>query len=264
MPRSRLRPRSRDPSTDSRPYARIRELKCFPEVHQRIVDGWPVKEIARYITQVKQEATGIPIASLEHSLAGYRDSLPPAVLVQKRIPQVMMEAAKELEDGLDELRELEKLYLLQMKRIKIDWINEQKIKKLLPTTAQEIRTAREILSTYANLKMDLGLSKRHLGQVDVDAKLIHDVAGRYNKPEVQAVLSNPQSRKKVLSLFERFMSKSGMQLANVPPDPDTIDVPGEVTEDESAREIALEMDDPLAGPIPVSSEEDVPPEEDSP
>ena len=115
------------------------------------------------------------------------------------------------------------------------------------------------------LKMDLGLSKRHLGQMDVEARLMADVAVRYNKPEVQNVLSNPQSRKKVLNLVERLMSRSATSLseemANRPP-PEVIDTEGVPAVEEEAIEGDLlgeneDLDDenPLASPMPASGED---------
>jgi hypothetical protein len=148
-----------------------------------------------------------------------------------------------------------------MRRIEIDVQNENNIKKLLPTTGQEVRIAREILSTYADLKMDLGLSKRHLGQMDVDARVMADVALRYNKTEVQAVLNDPQSRKKVLGLVERLMSKSAGALVSglgeAASPPNVIDVPAETapaSEDVEGNLLGEEDLDPLAQPIAEPSE----------
>jgi hypothetical protein len=251
----RTRPVSRDTA-----HHRIRTLVCFHEVYDKILDGWPLTEVARFIQDVKKEATDITRVGLVAALQDYRNTIPPAELTKKRLTSTYMDAVKEVEEGLDELQELEKLYKMQMGRITIDVQNEKNIKKLLPTTGQELRIAREILSTYADLKMDLGLSKRHLGQMDVEARILADVAVRYNKPEVQNVLANPQSRKKVLSLVERLMSRSASSLASEESvAPEVVDVSGEET---PAPEHVVEGNllgedevDPLAPPIPMSEEE---------
>jgi len=255
----RMRPQSREPG-----QGRIRKLTCFDEVYGRILEGWPLSEVARFIQDVKKEATDLTRGSLMQSLQDFRGTIPPAELLKKRLTPVFVDAAKEVEEGLDELREIEKLYKLQMRRIDIDVQNEKNIKKLLPTTGQEVRIAREILSTYADLKMDLGLSKRHLGHMDVDARVMADVALRYNKTEVQTVLSDPQSRKKVLSLVERLMSKSAGALVQEPVAQAVMDVEGEPVEtvvlDEEPFEgnLLAEEDelDPLAEPIAPLPEED--------
>jgi hypothetical protein len=122
--------------------------------------------------------------------------------------------------------------------------------------------------------MDLGLSKRHLGKMDVDARVLADVAVRYNKTEVHAVMSDAQSRKKVLSLVERLMSKAAGTLVEKPPEGaiDVEAVPVEPTVGEGALDASLEAEvegnllaedeeDPLAAPIDAdaiseSSDED--------
>lgn len=272
----RIRPTSREPG-----QGRIRKLQCFEEVYDRILEGWPMSEVARFVQDVKKEATDLTRGGLMQALHEFRQTIPAAELTKRRISPVFVDAVKEVEEGLDELKEIEKLYKLQMRRIEIDVQNEKNIKKLLPTTGQEVRIAKEILSTYADLKMDLGLSKRHLGQMDVDARVMADVALRYNKTEVRAVMEDAQSRKKVLSLVERLMSKSAGTLVEAVKSSSTIDVAGDpveaaVSEGEGsldaslnnelegnllAEDEALVEDDPLAGPIDVETLEDLPEED---
>jgi hypothetical protein len=94
-----------------------------------------------------------------------------------------------------------------MDRVAIDFKTEQNIKKLLPSMTQEIRTAREILASAAQLKMDLGINDRKLGTVSVDATLMADVATRYaDNPGVVKVLDSSESRRKVLAIAERLLS----------------------------------------------------------
>jgi hypothetical protein len=246
----RVRPVSRDPA-----HHRVRTLLCFQEVYDRILDGWPISEIARFVQEVKKEATDLTRHGLVAALQDYRKTIPPAELMKKRLSKTYTDAANEVEEGLDELKELEKLYRLQMKRIGIDVKNEENIKKLLPSTGQEVRIAREVLSNIADLKMDLGLSKRHLGQMDVEARLMADVAVRYNKPEVQTVLSSPQSRKKLLNLVEHLMSRSASALPDEPITvrPEVVDMPTDRVE-VSQGILFVEDEDPLAQPMVVEEE----------
>jgi hypothetical protein len=238
--KNRIRPVSRQIG-----QTRIRELKCFKEVYDRILDGWPLNSIARFIQVQCNECTDLTAAGLVSTLDDFRKTIPPAELTKKRITPVYLNAVNEVEKGLDELAEMEKLYRLQMDRVAIDVKNENNIKKLLPTTGQEVRIAREILSNYADLKMDLGLSKRHLGQVDVDARLLADVAVRYQKPEVATVLNDAQSRKKVLGLAERLLSLKAKNFEVTP-----VEVVGEPTGDkqDSVEDEVLLPGDPLDGP----------------
>lgn len=200
----RVRPQSRETR-----FVKLRSLKCFAEVHQRVLDGWPMPELARYIQDEKREYTDVTKDGLVAVLKEYRASIPPGQLIQKRMPQVFHKAAAEVAEGVDELKEMEKLYRLQMERIGIDVNTEKKINKLMPTVTQEIRVAREILSGMASLKMDLGIDKRHIGQVDIDAKVQADITNKYGSQAVVAVLQNPESRRKVLGVVDRVLKLAG-------------------------------------------------------
>lgn len=235
--RARVRPISRDPG-----QSRIRKLKCFPEVYDRILDGWPLSEIARFVHDIKKELLDLTRTGLIGALQEFRATIPASELTKKRLPTVFMNAVEKVESGLDELSELEKLYRLQMNRIAIDVQNEKNIKKLLPTTGQEVRIAREILSNYADLKMDLGLSKRHLGQMEVDARVVADVAVRYNKPEVESVLNDAQARKKVLNIAERLLSARAAASRVVEDPRDTITVEADAPDDDIPEETAGDIE----------------------
>lgn len=243
--RPRVRPISRSPG-----QPRIRNLKCFPEVYDRILEGWTLNEVGRFIQEIKKEATDITRAGLVAALQDFRAGIPPAELTKKRLTPVFTKAVKEVEDGLDELAEMERLYRLQMGRIEIDVTTEKSIKKLMPSTGQEVRIAKEILTAYADLKMDLGLSKRHIGQMQVDARLMADVAVRYNKAEVQEVMGNPQSRKKVLNLVERLLSRSSTSIVDGVTSPDVIDVVAEPGAEVVEEGLTFpEDDDPIDAPV---------------
>lgn len=201
QPRKRIKPVSR-----STRHQQLRNLKCFKELHERLVQGHPLKTTARWIQEERNEATDIRFENLVYLLQTYRESIPLAERV-KPLSLGMEKAAQELAASMDELEELQSLYKIQMERINIDFQTEKNIKKLLPTMSQEIRTAREILSASAQLKMDLGLNERHLGTVDVETTLLKDVSEKYaDSPAVSKVLDNGESRRKVLSLAERLLS----------------------------------------------------------
>ncbi len=205
---------------------RIKELKCYEDVYKRALEGWSLNELAKYIQEVKKESTDIVHKTLVAILQDWRQKIPPGTITQKRLQPVFMKAKEAVEDGIDELTELENLYKLQMGRIEIDVGLEKKMNKLMPTTGQEVRIAKEILASYADLKMDLGLSKRHIGQMDVNARLLADVAVKYEKTEIREVIANPQSRKKLLGLAERLLVRSTSSIlgTQVRTDPEVIDV----------------------------------------
>ena len=199
---SRIKPVSRSPDNAS-----IRNLKCFKEVHHRLIEnGQSARSVARYIQEEQHEETTVPLSTLVYRLNMYRTSVP-AMQRAGPMSKHYETAASEVADGIDELKELHRLYSIQMERISIDFQTEKNIKKLLPTMSQEIRTAREILATSSQLKMDLGVNQRNLGKIDVETTVMADVAQRYaESPAVANVLKDGDSRRKVLGLAERLMA----------------------------------------------------------
>lgn len=196
----RLRAKSRESK-----FSRIKKLKCFLEVQSMILDGFPMSEVARLVQDDHKESTDITRGSLITILNDYRSAIPKADLIAKRMPKVMLDAKKEVEGGLDELAEMQKLFELQMARVSIDATTEKKIRKLMPSMTQEIRTAREILANYADLKMDLGLTTRHQGTLQVDGRFVAEMGDRYGQA-VEKVMADPESRRKVLGAAKRLLA----------------------------------------------------------
>lgn len=207
--RSTLVSRRVKPTSRSTKHLVVRNLKCFPDVHRKLIEeGVPLRTIARYIQDERNEMTHLAESTVVNHLHNYRVSIPAA---QRAGPLnvVFERAAEEVVEGLNELEEMQRLYKIQMQRIEIDFQTEKNIKKLLPSMTQEIKAAREILSSSAQLKMDLGLAERHLGKMDVDVEttLLEDVTEKYaNSPSVTKVLDNGDSRRRVLGLAERLLS----------------------------------------------------------
>jgi predicted metal-dependent hydrolase len=206
-----------------------------------------MQELARYIQDERREYRDVTRPSLVNMLHKYRATFPPGSLIAKRLPKVFSKAAEQVRKGVDEVKELEELVLLQKKRLKIDSGTEKKIGKLLPTTVQEVRALREVLSTLKDVKMDLGLSKRHLGELSVDTTLIAGVIGCYGSPSVAKVMQNAQSRQKVLGVAERFLA-----LAAASEDSEIVDSSGEVIDVEPVASPAHAVDaddsDPTGDP----------------
>ncbi len=196
--------RSRTASRDDS-FSKIRALKCFRDLIQRIEAGWTPMQCAAFVQEDRSEYQHASRNSLVQVLTRFRDSLPPGQLLKTRLPDKFLEAAKEVEEGLDELKEMEQLYKLQMGRIKIGMAHEKNLNILMPTMTQEIRVAREILGGYADLKMDLGLTTRASEQVDVNVSVTADVT-RYGKKSVEDVMKDPERRRKVLNVAERMLA----------------------------------------------------------
>jgi len=201
LPNNRVKPVSRAPDK----HKRVKSLECFSEIHEMVVTGWPLLDIAKHVQQIKGESQDITEDALTNAIGEYRKDLPPGTLIQKTLPAVFTQAAQQVADGLDALGELEKLYAIQMKRVNIDHAMEVTIGKLLPNMTAEIRMAKDLLESYSEMQMDLGVVERRLGKVDVDASGLAIATAHYGKESVKQVLENPQSRRKLLGLVERFM-----------------------------------------------------------
>jgi hypothetical protein len=188
-------------------FHRVKNLKCFPEVRERLADGWSLGNIADLIQKEHDEYTDITKQSLVSILHRYRKSIPPGELARKAMPAAIQNAVLEVSESLDEIKALKDLYDLQIERIKIDFGTEKKIGKLLGSLTQDIRTLREIVESSAKLKSDKGLIPKNLGT------MTHEIQGGIMHADVSnvvtsKVLEDPQSRSKVLSLMQKFMNQS--------------------------------------------------------
>jgi hypothetical protein len=190
-------------------FVRLRSLKCYPEILTRVREGVPLAEVVRFIQQDRQEYTDVTPGSLTTLLTDFRNSLPLAQRAEGHLPEAVSRAMRKVEAGLDEMAELEKLYKMQMDRINIDLASEKKIGKLFATTVKEIQTAAELLVKHAGLKMDLGLTERHIGTLDLDTT-VQDVSQKYG-PAVAKVLADPEARKRVTTLAMKLLAAAGKE-----------------------------------------------------
>lgn len=194
-------------------FAKLRALRCFPEIHERIRQAWPMTEVARWIQEDREEYTDVTRAGLLVVLRRYSASIPAFQKVEHRLPQAFVDAKERLEKGLDEINELEELYRLQMNRVKIDYEKEQQISKLFPTMSTEIREARNLLEALLKMKQELGLLKsapqEHNVNItaEIEGQLTEDVA-QFASEAMQGVLENPESRRRVTGVVDRFLRLS--------------------------------------------------------
>ena len=205
---AKRRSSAKPPGRDAR-FKKLRATGCYQEVYGRICAGWPLAQVARFIQEERREYLTISRHGLEQQLAEFRKQMPPGDLVQKRFPDVFEEAKSKVEESIDELSELEELYRIQMHRIGVDFATEKGINKLMPSMTGEIREARNLLETMANLKMEMGvLSRASRGvavNVEVEATLTDDVMAKFGDGAVGKVLQDPESRRKVMGVVERFL-----------------------------------------------------------
>jgi len=198
-----IRPVSRAPS---RAAASLQECRCFDEVNRRLRIGWSSPQLANFIQDEEQELTHLSNGYVRKMIDDYRKSIPPAeLLLTTQSTAVATNAAQKYQNGLEELEKLDKLWELQMSRIEIDVATEKKINKLFPSTGREIFYAMKIVNQTSQLKMDLGIAKRQLGEVQVSGTAAVQIGGRYTE-DVGKVMADPDSRRKVLGMVEALMT----------------------------------------------------------
>lgn len=212
-------------------FGKLRALECFPEVHDRICKGWPLAQVASYIQDECGEYRDAEQVTLIKVLQNYRESLPSGERAQHVLPKSQRDAIEKIEEELDEIKALTKLYRRQEERLEIDGQVEKNIGKLLPTMTQEIRVTVEVLKTIAQLKMDMGIHTRHLGTVDVEARLLQEVDSKYEGTEVGTVLRDPKKRRRLLNIAEHALSLSKRNVEMDESDPYVPEPEGELVTD---------------------------------
>lgn len=198
-----IRPISRSPK---RVAASLHDCRCFDEVDRRLRIGWSSTDLAKFIQEESQELTDLSSTYVCKMIDNYRKSIPPAeLLLTTQSTTVAKNAIAKVANGMEELEKLNELYELQMERIKIDVENEKKINKLFQTTGREIFYAMKILKQTSDLKMDLGIAKRQLGEVSVSGQAAIAIGARYENG-VEKVMTDPDKRRKVLGMVEALMT----------------------------------------------------------
>lgn len=186
------------------PAMKLRTLQCFPQVHEKILDGIPLPEVASFIQEEKAEYTDISHESLVRTLSRYRDSLPPADLLATRLPKAHREAVARVADGIHVLRETEGLFTLQMERVKKLYDVEKALPSVtFPNLTAEIRQAESLLNSLTSIRRAAGLPilpepVAVEGEAPPEAK-VEALAQRHGA-EVGRALRDPEAVHRVVSL----------------------------------------------------------------
>jgi hypothetical protein len=200
-----IKPVSRDTK-----FVKLKACQCFDEADRRLRLGQSFTDIARFIQQDNQEYTETAEAHLVNVLTEYYESIP---LIEKAMganSPTQRKLAKQLDSGLDEVAELERVYKIQMERVE-NLVQQEKNMgiALKDFTGKEIWFAVKILEQSSKLKMDLGIVKRQLGQLDIgSAPAALELGERYGRESVGKVLSDPEARRRVLALAEKLITLS--------------------------------------------------------
>lgn len=244
MAKTPRRPPVRPVSREQKKAAALKDCRCFDEVDRRLRMGWSSADLTKFIQEESKELVHLSSTYIRKMIDEYRKSIPPAELaLTSKNTAVVMQANKRLSNGINELEELEALYKKQFRRIEIEMTNEEKINKLLPQTGREIFYAMKLLKQSADLKMDLGIAKRQLGEVSVTGHASVQIADRYNDG-IGGVMANPDSRRKVLSMvsaLSALSTRASIDAVNIIKS--ATDAAPEIIDVESDEDAATEVDE---------------------
>lgn len=197
------------------PGSRIRSLQCYPQVHQQLVEGIPVPEIAREIHEEHKEALDVARDSLVRALYRFKDTIAPAEMLAARLPRKHAEALAKVRQGLNELEELEGLFAMQKKRIeKLVKVEEGVPTILFPNLTNEMRVGVEMLREMSAMKKSMGIytqgplpdSAAAPAGPRVDEETLEVLAETLDAPQLGGVARNPESVHRVLSIFRSITS----------------------------------------------------------
>lgn len=156
-------------------HDKLKSLKCFPQVHDKICAGVACETVAEWIQGDCGEYTDAKIGSVIRALYRYKEDLPATALAIPE-PLHVHKKIEKLRRGVNELSELEKLYLLQIARISKAVEVEDKINFLNKDVRKEMELAKELLVEMANLKVETGLYERqgHKFTLGVEGEVNHN------------------------------------------------------------------------------------------
>ncbi len=204
-------------------YARIKNLKCFQGVYERICSGYPMPDIARYVQIEEGESLDIKRDSLARELRLYAEEEIVGVdLIAPRLPHIVVKAKKEFSERLEDLRRLERAYEAILYRFDLAHGRERMTGVIDPDVDRQAKVLIDLVSKMHDIKMDLGLTgSRDLGSLTVSAERLAEVRERYGEGAARA-FADPVQRAQVLGLLKRVMRLTGRE--------DVINVPFEVAE----------------------------------
>jgi len=182
-------------------FEKLKSLPCFNELDMRIKAGISIDEVARWLQEDMFQMTDIQFDSLKRQLYRYKSSLPPAELMNAVEDQPFVrKAVEKMKRGVNEIEELERLYLFQLQRISRDAETEAKINKLFKGTNKEIELATNMLEKIVRLKMELGVVDKAPDQLNIGGLIGH-------MPVVPDQLQDEQTADKTMTRMGLIASK---------------------------------------------------------
>lgn len=209
------------------PFARIKGLRCHTEVVERLVAGYPCPDVARYIQEEEGESLDVGRRSLTEILRQYVESeVASSDLIAPRLPHLVIKAAKEFGDRMEDLRRLERTYEVALYRLDLAHGRERRTGDIDAGVDKQMKVLIDLVAQMHAIKMDLGLTgSRDLGTLTVSAERLEEIRTRYGEGAARA-FADPVQRAQVLGLLKRVMRLSGRS--------DIIDIPKEPEDAEAS------------------------------
>lgn len=172
----------------------IRSLSYWPEIEHRLVTGESLKGTVKLI-----QTRGDLVGEYPTTVLKVFDKMR---LVLRRPETTDLEPGSQRLEGTPkpgelqfELQRLEKLFQMQMGRIKVDRKLEKTLKKLLPSVSKEIDLSLRIAQSILSAKQEAGVLKRVPERWYGELKL----------PTGVQLPSDPGSRERILRTVRRFI-----------------------------------------------------------
>lgn len=199
-------------------HKKLLELPIIEEINSRLLNDWTLSATADYVQQ-QGYLVEVPKSSLMTTLGKYRADLPPDMVNDAKFKKAVALEKERLEQNissplLDNILELEKLYMLQVERISGGRTLEKNLKMLMPGMANEIKLAKDLIETHAEIQQKMGIMKvRSAPPVTLPEPPPPPEELQASK-ETQEVLDNEDSRKKVIELAQKLLISAQTKVDN--------------------------------------------------
>lgn len=186
--------------------SKLEKLQCWPQVHAMLESGDSIDEIVTYIQVTREEYTEVPHNSLRRVVYYWISKHPE--MVSNRLPTTHLQLESSA-PTIDPLAGLNMILAIQMDRISGLYNIEKDNRTYNYRTEKEIRLAKEILSTIADLESK---RKRYAPPVTTSSgntlasqidHLRQIYTNKYGQAVARVVLSD-ESRRKVLNALEHI------------------------------------------------------------
>lgn len=202
---------------------RVKELPCFAQVHEWILEKVPLMEIVK---RIKDMGYWPQVSDLtgRNYVHYYKTTIPKTLIVDRTYKPsnytpleesarvALHYATQEVIKFSSHMGKMNEWIEMQHARIKIAYEKEKQMGFLMSGTHKEFKEARELLKTAIEIKEKMFKSEGDSGLVPMQSaqaeKTInqYDLDNVYEKEGLSDVLKKPESRMKILNTIDRLLS----------------------------------------------------------